>query len=150
MEYDSDIFSHKKSPMCMAEWAGSLPWCSNQTFPLVNLCWILIKRDVYWETIPKVGKHRSEQGAKTGYRVEFVKIEVMINSCRKWYGEFEKTSCRLQWYRYDSQCWKRDVSNMSYGWNRQPDDVSWSTRIPSSTVPARIKLTRNYRTWQIM
>ncbi len=34
-----------------------------------------------------VGKHRSELGAKTGFTVEFVKIEVMIDSCRKWYGE---------------------------------------------------------------
>ncbi len=51
---------------------------------------------MYQETIPKVRKHKSELRSKTGCRVEFVEIEVMIDSCRKPYGEFEKTSSRSQ------------------------------------------------------
>ncbi len=51
--------------------------------------------DAYLKTIPKVGKHKSELGAKIGFRVESVKIEVMINS---WKNDtvFKKTSLRLQ------------------------------------------------------
>ncbi len=51
--------------------------------------------DPYQKVIPEVGKHESELREKTGFRVEFVKIEVMIDSCRKQYGEYEKTSLRL-------------------------------------------------------
>ncbi len=46
--------------------------------------------DAYQETIPKVRKHQSKLGAKMCFRVKFVEIEVMIDSCRKWYGEFDK------------------------------------------------------------
>ncbi len=38
---------------------------------------------MYQETIPKIGKHKNELGVKTGLTVEFVKIEIMIDSCRK-------------------------------------------------------------------
>ncbi len=33
---------------------------------------------MYQETIPKVRKHKSELGAKTGFRVEFVEIDVIL------------------------------------------------------------------------
>ncbi len=45
---------------------------------LIKIC------DIYWETIPKVGKDKSELGAKTGFRVEVIEIEVMIDFCIKW------------------------------------------------------------------
>ncbi len=53
-------------------------------------------RKKYRETIAKVRKHKSELGAKTDFTFEFVKVEVMIDSCKKQYREFEKTGFRLQ------------------------------------------------------
>ncbi len=52
--------------------------------------WQIIICDVYQETRPKVGKYKSKLGAKTGFRVEFVKIEIMVNYCRKRYGKSQK------------------------------------------------------------
>ncbi len=49
-----------------------------------------------WETIPKVRKYKSELRAKTSFRVKFGEIEVMIDSCRNQFIEFEKTSPGLR------------------------------------------------------
>ncbi len=57
---------------------------------------------MYLETTLRVEKQKSELGAKTGFRVEFVEIEVTIYSPRKWYREFEETSVRSrEWHLED-------------------------------------------------
>ncbi len=40
---------------------------------------------MFQEIIPKVGKHKSELGAKTSFRVEFVEIEILTRNFIKYW-----------------------------------------------------------------
>ncbi len=78
--------------ICYIGVCRTLHICTDLYIHLKQFISKVIKCDVYLGTIPEAEKHKSELGEKTGFMVEFVKIEVTIESCGKWYREYRKTS----------------------------------------------------------